>query len=160
MSYCYQFVLWLGRMCTVHLLLSHLSKTWIGDHYVEFFSNSLCVICCSKLKNHMVENFKNTGSGITGKSLWRSQNNQMLENIRAVRQSTVKSPKCSAFKHASVLGLSNHSVRRIVHISIRLHPYKMMVVHNLKDHDPGNRMACSEHIPLSDCANGVLLSSL
>ena len=53
------------------------------------------------------------------------------ENIEAVRALMLRSPRRSARKHASALGLSNHSVRRILHEDLHFHPYKMAIVQEL-----------------------------
>ena len=48
-------------------------------------------------------------------------------NIEAVRASMLRSPRRSARKHASALGLSDRSVRRILHEDLHFHPYKMAI---------------------------------
>ena len=53
------------------------------------------------------------------------------ENIEAVRASVLQSPRRSARKHASALGLSDRSVRRILHDDLHYHPYKMAIVQEL-----------------------------
>ena len=53
------------------------------------------------------------------------------ENIEAVRASMLRSPRRSVRKHASALGLSDRSVRRIIHDDLHFHPYKMATVQGL-----------------------------
>ena len=49
------------------------------------------------------------------------------ENVDAVRQSFLRSPRRSARKHAAALGISDRSVRRILHSDLKFHPYKCVV---------------------------------
>ena len=57
------------------------------------------------------------------------------ENIEAVRASVLRSPRRSVRKHASALGLSDRSVRRILHYDLHFHPYKMAIVQELSERD-------------------------
>jgi len=54
------------------------------------------------------------------------------ENIRA---SILQSSWCSARRHAFVLGLSDRSVRRILHDDLHCHPYKMAIVQELSERE-------------------------
>ncbi|KAJ4432951.1 hypothetical protein ANN_15208 [Periplaneta americana] len=62
------------------------------------------------------------------------------QNIAIVRQAFVRSPQRPARKHAAALQLSNRSLRRILQQDLNFHPYKMVMVHELKDCDMGNRL--------------------
>jgi hypothetical protein len=64
----------------------------------------------------------------------------------AVRQSILQSPRCSARKHASALGISNCSVRRILHQDLHFHPYKMVVFQELAQQDWINRAEACQHL--------------
>ena len=55
------------------------------------------------------------------------------ENIEALRTSILQSPRRYACKHASTLGLSDRSVRRIRHNDPHCHPYKMAIVQELSE---------------------------
>jgi hypothetical protein len=57
------------------------------------------------------------------------------------------------------LGISSRSLRRILHIDLKLHPYKMMLAQELSERDPANRTAISEEILEQVPAAAVLLSS-
>lgn len=57
------------------------------------------------------------------------------ENIETVRAAMLRSPRRSARKHASALGLSTRSVRRILHEDLHFHPYKMAIVQELFERD-------------------------
>lgn len=66
------------------------------------------------------------------------------ENIELVRASMLRSPQRSARKHASALGLSDRSVRRILHDDLHFHPYKMAIVQELFERDFNSRRNACE----------------
>jgi methylphosphotriester-DNA--protein-cysteine methyltransferase len=70
----------------------------------------------------------------------------MPENVEAVRASIQQSPKRSPRKHATALGISSRSLRRILHADLKLHPYKMMLAQELSKRDHANRRAISAEI--------------
>jgi len=53
------------------------------------------------------------------------------QNIDAVRASLEQIPQQSAVLHSKKLGLSESSVRRILHLDLHFHPYKIQVVQKL-----------------------------
>jgi hypothetical protein len=53
----------------------------------------------------------------------------------AVRASFEQSPRWSAVRHSKKLGLSESSVRRILHLDLLFHPYKIQVVQKLEEGD-------------------------
>jgi len=57
------------------------------------------------------------------------------ENIERARQALVRSAARSARGHAAELNISRGSVRRILQRDLRFHPYKIMVVQELKARD-------------------------
>lgn len=57
------------------------------------------------------------------------------ENVERVRQAFLRSPTRSARKHAAALRLSDRSVRRILHMDLRFHPYKLAIVQQLQPGD-------------------------
>ena len=57
------------------------------------------------------------------------------ENIEAVRVAMVRSPRRSAKQHALQLGISDTSVRRILHKDLNFHPYKLQIAQALKQQD-------------------------
>jgi hypothetical protein len=59
------------------------------------------------------------------------------QNIEAVRQSFIRSPRGSARKHFVALGISDRRVRRILHKDLNFRSYKMVVVQELSDSDDG-----------------------
>ncbi|CAB4064771.1 unnamed protein product [Lepeophtheirus salmonis] len=56
-------------------------------------------------------------------------------NIEAVRAAVLEFPQRSARQHASVLGLSDRSVRRILQEDLHSHPYKMAIMQELSERD-------------------------
>ncbi|PSN38559.1 hypothetical protein C0J52_14825 [Blattella germanica] len=57
------------------------------------------------------------------------------ENVELVRQAFLHSPTRSARKYAAALRLSDRSVRRILHMDLRFHPYKLAIVQQLQPGD-------------------------
>ena len=56
----------------------------------------------------------------------------------------VKSPRRSVRRHSAAIGLSDRSVRRILHKDLNFHPYKIAIVQELNDRDMANRRISSE----------------
>ncbi|PSN35630.1 hypothetical protein C0J52_24361, partial [Blattella germanica] len=74
-----------------------------------------------------------------------------------------RSPKRSARRHAISLGLSNTSLRRILHKYLHMHTYKIQILHALKDADKVNRMTfCQQFLDLinanNDSVHNILMS--
>lgn len=63
------------------------------------------------------------------------------ENIERVRQAVERSPTRSASRQSLALHISNRTLRRILHLDLKFHPYKIQVVHKLKDADKPVRVA-------------------
>ena len=62
-----------------------------------------------------------------------------------VRLSVLQSPQRYARKHATAVGLSARSVRRILHEELNFHPYKFAVVQELNPRDfVAQENACEE----------------
>ena len=58
----------------------------------------------------------------------------------------MQSPRRSARKQTSTLGISNRSVRRILHQDLHFHPYKMVVVQEVTQQDWINRVEACQHL--------------
>jgi hypothetical protein len=80
-----------------------------------------------------VGNFRQTGSALKQKSSGRPHSVRTPENIAAVRQAVATSPQRSVVKNALALGISERSVRRVLQADLKFHPYKMMVVQELRN---------------------------
>ena len=50
----------------------------------------------------------------------------------------VKSPRLSVRRHSAAIGLSDRSLRRILHKDLNFHPYKIAIVQELSDRDMAN----------------------
>ena len=66
------------------------------------------------------------------------------ENVDKVRMAIVKSPRRSVRRHPAAIGISDRSVRRILHKDFL--PYKISVVQELNDRDMANRRISSEQL--------------
>lgn len=106
-----------------------------------------------------VKNFRATGSALKRKPPGRSRSVRTPTNVLAVKESILQSPSRSARRHASALRLSDRTVRRILHLDLKFHPYKMMVVQELHEHDYQTRVSCCEDILRNVAASAVLITS-
>ena len=66
------------------------------------------------------------------------------ENVERVRKAVARSPTRSARRHAVKLGMSESTVRRILHKDLRFHPYKMMILKMLNEGDYQQRLAFTQ----------------
>jgi len=66
------------------------------------------------------------------------------ENVERVRQAVVRSPTCSARRHAVELRMSESTVKQILHKDLGFHPYKMMIIQTLNEGDYQQRLAFAE----------------
>ena len=82
-----------------------------------------------------MNNSRATGSVTKKKAQGPEKNVRTSENIERVRQALVWSPSRSAKRHGVELNISRESVRRILQSDLRFHPYKIMVVQELKARD-------------------------
>jgi len=68
------------------------------------------------------------------------------ENVQAVQVAIIRSPQTSARRHSVALGLSNRTMRRILHDDLHLHPYKKQIAQALNPGDHASRAAFCEHM--------------
>ncbi|XP_054260262.1 uncharacterized protein LOC128996153 [Macrosteles quadrilineatus] len=66
------------------------------------------------------------------------------QNVDRVRDAIQRSPGRSARRHATELGLSKSTVKRILHKDLGFHPYKIMIVQKLNDADYQQRVMFAE----------------
>jgi len=71
---------------------------------------------------------------------------QTPENVDKMRVAIVKSPRCSVRRHSTAIGLSDHSVQRILHKDLNFHPYKIALVQDFNDRDMANHRISSEQL--------------
>ena len=105
-----------------------------------------------------IRNFWQTSSALKRKSPGRPRSVQTPETITTVRHAVTTSPQRSAAKHALALGVSHRSVRRITHLDLKFHPYKIMMVQELQERDWHERQAACERM-LANVPPGRLFCS-
>jgi len=86
------------------------------------------------------------GSALPRKPSARPWNVRTRENVQQILASIEQSPRRSTRKHAAALGISDQSVRRILHADLKMHLYKMMVAQELSVTDWETRRTLSEDI--------------
>ena len=145
--------LWLAAV----LPFSDDAMGWSGEHrgfIVEmFFKNNESVIATKRaFRRHFrlgrrapvpdrimillwVSNMRATGSTLKQKPPGQPQSIRLPENVQTVRASIKQSPRRSARKHAAALGISDRSVRRMLHQELGMHPYKLMLAQELSERD-------------------------
>uniref|UniRef100_A0A2S2Q9Y7 DUF4817 domain-containing protein n=1 Tax=Sipha flava TaxID=143950 RepID=A0A2S2Q9Y7_9HEMI len=69
-----------------------------------------------------VRTFEETDSTLKPRDSGRSKTTRTPDNLTRVREVIVQSPTCSVRKHLIALGISNCSVRRILHQDLFFHP--------------------------------------
>ena len=154
---------------------------WSGEHRAfvveQFLKNGESVIATQRsfrrhfsLSRHdpaptgktihqWVSNFRQTSSALKGKSPGRPRTSTGSESVAAVAASIRQSPRRSLRKHASALHMSYSSVRRILHRSLHMHPYKIMVVQELSENDYETRATLCRDILQAISPTSVLICS-
>lgn len=87
-----------------------------------------------------------TGSTRRPRSHGRPKTVRTPENVALVEAAVQRSPRRSARKQALALNMSNRSLRRILRYDLSFHPYKIMVVQELKPADFENRKNCCQEM--------------
>jgi len=82
-----------------------------------------------------IKNFEETGSVLKKKPTGRPRSARTPQNIEAVSVSVLRSPRRSVLKLAAAIRLSRECVRRILHVDLTFHPYKLQIVQELKEND-------------------------
>jgi hypothetical protein len=86
-----------------------------------------------------IRKFEATGSTLKKKG-GSVKTVRTTENIAVVRKTNGRSPHRSARRHSVLLGLSEASVRRILHKDLHFYPYNTQVTHALHERDYVNRI--------------------
>ena len=140
---------------------------WSGEHRAfvigEFVKNSESVVATQRsfrrqfsLNRHdpvptgktihrWVSNFRQTLSALNRRS-GRPRTRTAQENVTAVADSIEESLRRSIQKHAFALHMYATSVHRILHSSLHMHPYKIMVAQELSERDYETRTNLSRDI--------------
>ena len=92
-----------------------------------------------------VSNFRQTSSALNRRS-GRPRTRTAEENVTAAADSIEQSPRRSLRKHAFAWNMSATSVHRILHRSLHMHPYKIMVVQELSESDYETRTNLSRDV--------------
>ena len=145
---------------------------WSGEHRAfvieEFVKNGESVITTQRsFRRHFSLNrhdpvptgktiyrwvfyFRQTSSALNRRRSGRPRTKTAQENVTTVADSIAQSPSRSIRKHAFALNMSaKASVHRILHRSLHMHPYKIMVVQELSERDYETRTNLSRgHSPV------------
>ena len=93
-----------------------------------------------------LKTFEGTGSTYRPRVTGRPRTVRTAENVALVRAAVEESPGRSARRHSLAMGMSDRSFRRILHLDLKFHPYKIMLVQELKHTDFEKRKNCSQEI--------------
>lgn len=93
-----------------------------------------------------VKNFRTKGVVTKIKPPGPVKSVRTTPNIEKVREAITKSPRRSVRKHAASLGLSERTVRRILHDDLHFHPYKMLMTQQLLTTDHATRLQFCERL--------------
>lgn len=93
-----------------------------------------------------VENFRRSASATKTKPPGMHRIVRTPANIERVRTAVQRSPRRSARRQAITLGLSESTVRRILHKDLHYHPYKLAIVQELTAEDFLNRLNCCNQL--------------
>ena len=87
-----------------------------------------------------VNALRTTASATNKKPPGRRRTIRSPENVERVRVAFQQSPRRSVLQHSQALGISDRSVRRILHLDLHFHPYKLQIVQKLDPRDYDIRM--------------------
>ena len=93
-----------------------------------------------------IKNSEETGSALKKKPTGRPRSARTPQNIEAVCVSVLRSPRRSVHKLAAAVRLSQECVRRIFHVDLKFHPYKLQIVQELKENDHQLRIEFCQQI--------------
>jgi hypothetical protein len=106
-------------------------------HISAVFCNHFNILCNDPAPSAhaiktWIKNFEEIGSTLK-KKIGSVKSVHMPENVALVEGVLQRSPTHSAHRYAVSLGISDRSVRRILHEDLPYHPCKIQIVHVLKD---------------------------
>ncbi|GFG33055.1 hypothetical protein Cfor_00061, partial [Coptotermes formosanus] len=101
-----------------------------------------CVPCRNTIKA-WVQNFRQSTSALKRKPRGRIPRVRTPENVEKLRVAIMKGPRRSARTHSASVGLSDRSMRRILHKDLNFHPYKIVTIQELNFRDMANRRISS-----------------
>jgi len=87
-----------------------------------------------------IRNFVETGSTLEKPKSGRPRSSRTVENVESVNLSVHDNPNLSIRKRASALNVHRSTVHRILHKDLKMHPYKIQLVQELKPQDANQRL--------------------
>jgi len=96
--------------------------------------------------NTWTKNFEETGSALKKKRTGHPRSARTPQNIEAVCVTVLRSPRRSVRKLAAAVRLSREYVRRILHVDLKFHLYKVQIVQELKEKDHQFRLEFCQQI--------------
>lgn len=106
-----------------------------------------------------VRQLEETGSTLRMDRHGRNRSIRTPENVERVRAAVLRSPHRSAQRHALALGISDRSVRRMLHMDLNFHPYKIMITQELIQTDYERRKNLCEQLLTQIAPEAVFFSS-
>ncbi|XP_039295229.1 uncharacterized protein LOC120353885 [Nilaparvata lugens] len=93
-----------------------------------------------------IRQMEETGSTLKTNTHCRRKSIRTPENVQRVRTAFEQSPERSARRHSLALGISDRSLRRILHFDLKFHPFKIMIAQELRPVDYANRQNLCEQM--------------
>lgn len=89
---------------------------------------------------NLIARFENTGSvaDLPGRGPCRTVHNDAA--VQCVQQSVLQDPYASTRRRSSQVGISRTSLQKILHLDLKLFPYKIQMVQSLKTQDTHQRL--------------------
>ena len=160
--------MWVVFFCSSDIPISVADMVWTGVHrgfaVRAYFESNQSVIATQRAfrrrfnipRNNAVpqantirswvRQLEATGSTLRRGTHGRRRSIRTPENVERVRAAIIQSPRRSARRHAVALGISSRSLRRILHMDLHFHPYKMMMAQELNQTDFANRQNLCENM--------------
>lgn len=122
--------------CVKHFYWNIGSPTVVGRLFrVEYGLHDLNQCPSTVLIKKWVDKFEETGSTLNLKQAGAARTSRSEDNVMRVSESVRQNPDLSTRKRSAELGISRSSLRRILKIDLKLHPYKIQLVQELKPND-------------------------
>ncbi|CAH2088110.1 unnamed protein product [Euphydryas editha] len=106
----------------------------------HFNLTSLKHVPSVNLIKHWVCKFEETGNTMPDKSSGRKRTSRTGMNVDRVHQSVTDDPRQSLRLRAASLNLNKSTVHRILSKDLHFHPYKIVIVQEMKPDDPSKRV--------------------
>ncbi|XP_048484480.1 uncharacterized protein LOC125490157 [Plutella xylostella] len=131
--------------CVKQFYLNHFSPTIVRRLFRSEYDLHDLNLCPSVvLIKKWVEKFEETGSTLNMKREGTTRTTRSEENVLRVSDSVRQNPDLSTRKRSAELGIPRTSVRRILKLDLKLHPYKIQLVQELKPNDLNLRKLFAE----------------